>query len=615
MMFQSRVTEDKKMQRLATWKLTPLRIIIIYMVVGGLWMLLSEEILMAVINDPTAFARLEILMDWLYVVATAWMLYELIRRDIEATRAATEALQESEEQFRQLAEHVQEAFWLYSPEQDRFTYISPVYERIWGHSPTRLYTQPEAWLDTVHPADRERIAVALKGRQQGKYDETYRIMHPDGTIRWIQDRSFPIKGENGQSNSVCGITRNVTERVLARERLEQRVEERTREIERRRKVAEGLRGILKELNSNHSLDEVLDFITTQSRQLLDANSVAICRLPARAGNKLPTIRAACGLLKGYVSTKGLPLGQAAFDQAIVERRPVTISGITDAQDVAIDNHNPQAVGQSLSALANQCKTVLAVPLLVKEEVYGGLVLYYSTPRQLSEEEIGLAVTLADHAALAIENARLRTQVRQTAVTTERNRLARDLHDSVAQALYSMTLYAEATNRAMAAGKQDVVTKNIHELHDMAREAMLDMRLLIFELHPPVLENEGLVAALQARIAAVETRGGVQAEVCTKGERRLPLPIEEALYWITQEALNNAVKHAKAQHVTIHLHFDEKTVYLEVQDDGLGFDAANAKHAGGLGMRGIKERVQQIDAKLDIHSLPEKGTTVRVKVEL
>ena len=594
------------MQQLIKWKLTPLRIIIVYMVVGGLWMLLSKEILMAVISDPTTLARLEILIDWLYVVATAWMLYGLIRRNIAATQEAAQALQESEEQFRQLAEHVQEAFWVYSFDQGRFTYISPAYEKIWGHPPTRLYTQPESWLEAVHPDDRERIAVALKDRRQDKYDETYRVVHPDGTTRWVQDRSFPIQSESGQAHRMCGITRDVTERVLAQERLEQRVEERTHEIERRRKVAEGLRDILRELNSNHPLDEVLDFITTQSSQLLDASSVAICRLRAQESGKLPTIRAACGLLKKYVSTKGLPLGQEAFDQAIAERRPVTISGIGDCAE---------ATGQPLASPIDQCRSVLAVPLLVKEEVYGGFVLYYSTPRQLSDEEIGLAVTLADHAALAIENARLRTQVRQTAVTTERNRLARDLHDSVAQALYSMTLYAEATNRAMAAGKYDVVTKNMRELHDMAREAMLDMRLLIFELHPPVLEDEGLIAALQARIAAVETRGGVQAEVCTDGERRLPLPIEEALYWITQEALNNAVKHAKARHVTVHLRFDEEKVYLEVRDDGLGFDATDAKHAGGLGMRGIKERVQQIDAKLYIHSVPEEGTTIKVEVEL
>lgn len=116
------------MQRLIKWKLTPSRIIIIYMVVGGLWMLLSEEILMPVVGDPATFARLEILIDWLYVVATAWMLYALIKRNTLATQKATEALRQSEEWFRQLAEHVQKAFWTYTLTQDRFIYVSPAKE-------------------------------------------------------------------------------------------------------------------------------------------------------------------------------------------------------------------------------------------------------------------------------------------------------------------------------------------------------------------------------------------------------------------------------------------------------------------------------------------------------
>jgi PAS domain S-box-containing protein len=334
------------MRQLVKWKLTPLRIIIIYIIVGGLWMLLSEEILMTAIGDPATFAHFEILIDWLYVVATAWMLYELIRRNVAATQKATEALRESEEQFRQLAEHVQEAFWLYTPDQGRFTYVSPAYEKIWGRSPAHLYARPEAWLESIHPDDRERVEAALGNRRQGKYDETYRIVHPDGTTRWVQDRSFPIRNESGRAHRVCGITRDVTERVLARERLEERVAERTREIERRRKVAEGLRDILRELNSNHPLDEVLDFITTQSSQLMGANSVAICRLRARDGSKLPIIRAACGLLADYVSTEGLPLGQEAFDQAMAGRRPVTLSDIGscagNARDAATDGQGAEA---------------------------------------------------------------------------------------------------------------------------------------------------------------------------------------------------------------------------------------------------------------------------------
>ena len=200
-------------RRLIRWELTPLRIIIIYVIVGGLWMLLSDELLIAVVSDPVTRGRLEILTDWLYVVATAWMLHALIRRNIAATQEATEALQDSEEQFRQLAGHVQEAFWIYSPDQGLFTYVSPAYETIWGYPSERLYTQPESWLTVIHPEDREHVAI-LENRRHCEYDETYRIVHPGGAIRWIRDRSFPIKSEGGQVQRICGVTRDVTERVL-----------------------------------------------------------------------------------------------------------------------------------------------------------------------------------------------------------------------------------------------------------------------------------------------------------------------------------------------------------------------------------------------------------------
>ena len=120
---------------------------------------------------------------------------------------------------------------------------------------------------------------------------------------------------------------------------------------------------------------------------------------------------------------------------------------------------------------------------------------------------------------------LEEQAKEQAVAAERSRLARELHDSVTQALYSVTLYAEATRLALATGKQDVATENLRELHNMAREAMVDMRMLIFELHPPVLEEEGLVAALQARLAAVESRARLQTDIRVSGERRLPIAVE------------------------------------------------------------------------------------------
>jgi PAS domain S-box-containing protein len=208
---------------------------------------------------------------------------------------------------------------------------------------------------------------------------------------------------------------------------------------------------------------------------------------------------------------------------------------------------------------------------------------------------------------------LEEQAREKAIAAERSRLARDLHNSVTQALYSVTLYAEATRLALLAEKRDVAVENLQELHNMAREAMLDMRMLIFELHPPVLEEEGLVSALQARLAAVESRARLQTELRVEGERRLPISVAEELFRISLEALNNVTKHANAQRVTVALEFGAEDICLVISDDGVGFDPAVAKRSGGRGLLGIEERVARLEGALTIETAPGGGTALRVKV--
>lgn len=206
-----------------------------------------------------------------------------------------------------------------------------------------------------------------------------------------------------------------------------------------------------------------------------------------------------------------------------------------------------------------------------------------------------------------------SRLEQLAVVEERQRLARELHDSVTQSLYSVTLYADAASMALTAGQPDVTAGYLRDLKDTAQEAMRDMRLLIFELHPPVLEHEGLVAALQARLAAVETRAGLQTEFHVQDEGPLRLEVEKELYRIAQEVLNNVVKHARAQHVGVQLQFTAQSVCLEVRDDGVGFDVPAAKKSGGMGLRNIEERVALAGGVLTLESRPGAGTRVRVEL--
>jgi signal transduction histidine kinase len=204
---------------------------------------------------------------------------------------------------------------------------------------------------------------------------------------------------------------------------------------------------------------------------------------------------------------------------------------------------------------------------------------------------------------------LRQREREKAITEERNRLARELHDSVTQALYGVTLYSEAVAGQLALGDTDRATEHLSELQDTSQEALAEMRLLIFELRPPILEELGLVAALQARLQAVEGRAGLKTEFKTNIEGRLPSDVEEGFYRISLEALNNALKHAQANNIKVHLHKDDQRINLEITDDGIGFDLASARVGGGMGISAMEERAADLGGRLTVDSIPGSGTRI------
>lgn len=402
--------------------------------------------------------------------------------------------------------------------------------------------------------------------------------------------------------------------TIANARLYESERARRAEAERRRRVAEGLREILAVLNSEQSLDETLCFIVSQACQLMACDAASLFQLQREEG--VLKIQAACGLDDEYIASLRLPLGKGGAGRALAGHQPVALPD-AKAWAAELARELDSAANPELTAIERMMSrgyyAVLSVPLIVKDEDYGAITLYYRETREFSEEEMRLASSIAHQAALAIESARLREQAEQSAAIAERSRLARELHDSVTQSLYSVTLYAEAAARLLATGKNQDAADHLRELRDTAQEALREMRLLIFELRPLALEKNGLVAALQARLDAVETRGGMHAELQVEGGEHLPHSVQEELYHITQEALNNVLKHANAQHVRVHVQFSEVAARLEVCDDGVGFDPISAGATGGLGLQSMKERAQKIKATLQIESAPGKGTRVCIQV--
>jgi len=216
---------------------------------------------------------------------------------------------------------------------------------------------------------------------------------------------------------------------------------------------------------------------------------------------------------------------------------------------------------------------------------------------------------AAHQQLQIYTAR----AEELAVLQERNRLARELHDSVTQSLYSLTLFTEATRHMAEESGDENIEQYVRQIGVIGLQALKEMRLLVYELRPPELEKEGLVRALRRRLEAVEGRAGVDARVIADESVNLPTDVEQELYRIAQEALNNALKHAAAGSVMVYLYQSDGTTEMEIVDDGVGFNPEDLPDRGGVGLRSVRERAQQIGGSVTIRSQSGKGTSVKVIV--
>jgi signal transduction histidine kinase len=256
---------------------------------------------------------------------------------------------------------------------------------------------------------------------------------------------------------------------------------------------------------------------------------------------------------------------------------------------------------------------VTVPIKVKGQVIGVLDAQSVSLDAFDESDLIVLQSLADQTGVAIENARLYKQAQQLAVVEERNRLARELHDSVTQALYGITLHAEAAFRQLEAANPELANEQLIELRGTAQEALREMRLLIFELRPSVVEMQGLVPALRTRLEAVEERAGIQVEMNLDESLNLSDRVQNCLYRIAQEALNNALKHAMANQVIVNLSGSPSKVTLEIIDDGVGFNPEDAIEGGGLGLDGMIERAEVLNCELLIDSKPDQGTTIRIEV--
>ncbi|MGD9100633.1 MAG: PAS domain S-box protein [Anaerolineae bacterium] len=302
----------------------------------------------------------------------------------------------------------------------------------------------------------------------------------------------------------------------------------------------------------------------------------------------------------------LPSGGSAWSSWVVEHGKSLM-----IPDMSVDPRTPHTARAGLSF------SYLGVPMRIRGEVIGALGVLGSVGQQFSTEEVALLASIADHVAVAVDNARLRRQAEQAAVVGERARLARELHDSVTQSLYSLTLFAEAGREFAKAEEWKRVEQHLAWIGETTQQSLKEMRLLVYELRPPALEREGLVGALHQRLEAVEGRTGVKARLVAEELVELPARVQKGLYRIAQEALNNALKHAEATSVVVRLRAEgegaTRQVSLEVVDDGIGFDPEAVSDKGGLGLISMRERAENLAGEFAVLAAPGKGTKIQVVI--
>ena len=256
---------------------------------------------------------------------------------------------------------------------------------------------------------------------------------------------------------------------------------------------------------------------------------------------------------------------------------------------------------------------IGVPILLHEQVYGLVSVFREGAQIFNVEEITFLNALVNHIGVMIENHNLIEEAEQATLKEERNRISHQMHDSVTQTLYSAVLFANAGQDLIRNNKLEQVNEVLNQLSQLTKQALNEMRLMLFEMRPPDLAKDGLIIALRKRLDLVEKRASIQTKFVINQTFPVSSMIEDVLYWVVIEALNNITRHAKATEISLEFYVDSTALTLSICDNGVGFDPLAENNHGGHGLVNMQERMQKISGTLGITSNNGEGTIILIKV--
>lgn len=372
--------------------------------------------------------------------------------------------------------------------------------------------------------------------------------------------------------------------------LHDQAQKRLNELEALFRADEALRRSLE-------LDAVLEAMADLALDLLGADTSLVATW---GENDRLSVRTCRNILDEHRALIDFEFGR--YSREAFARRPPQLALVEDIQERRHITEEVRQTGFTVS--------LAEVPIFASGGFFGFFNVGFRTRQKFTPEDRRRFDAFITRASLAIENALLFAQAQTAASNDERQRLARDLHDSVSQALYGIALGARTARKRLETNPDPALAEPIDYILNLAEAGLAETRALIFELIPESLETQGLVVAIERQAAATRARHQVDVQVFAGEEPEIPLRAKEALYRITQESLNNIIKHAAASHVRIELRQADGELALTVRDDGRGFETGGS-FPGHFGLQSMAERAANIGARFRIESRPGGGTTTCV----
>jgi PAS domain S-box-containing protein len=482
----------------------------------------------------------------------------------------TAALGESEERFRQIAENIREVFWLSTADLGSTLYVSPAYENVWGRSRESLYKDPRSFFTAIHPEDRPRVLATIERDRDRGFEVEYRVVRPDGSIRSIRDRGFPITDESGRFYRVAGIAEDITERKQAEEKLKQS-EQHLAEAEHLARVG----------SWNWDLQtNALDW---------SAELYRIFRLDKQSF---------------------VPSYKAVLELIHMEDR----ASVMHAVEMSLKTGESFSSYYRIVRPDKQKRVVHARGSVVTDES-GKPIRMLGTTQDVTERMQAEEQLQATSEQLRALSARL-----QSAREEEGRRIAREIHDELGSMLTGLKWDLEEIGRTISNQinplEVSALSEKLNASIKLTDIALDTLRRIASELRPSVLDDLGLTAAIEWQAQQFQTRTGIFCN-CDCSEYDLELNEEQAtaVFRIFQEALTNILRHAQATRVEIKISKENSQLTLSVSDNGKGIKVEEILGTESLGLLGMRERAHLVGGHIEVKGREGNGTVVVVRVPL